>query len=85
MVRNREEDSMELALSEARKAAAADEVPVGAIVVSKEGSVVGRGYNRPLSTNDPTAHAEIIALREASRTLGNYRLIGATLYCTIEP
>jgi tRNA(adenine34) deaminase len=47
--------------------------------------VIGRGYNHPISSDDPTAHAEIVALREASRTIGNYRLVGATLYCTIEP
>src|SRR5437870_10866179 len=81
----RHEDYMELALAEARKAEAAAEVPVGAIVINKEGDVVGRGYNRPISGNDPTAHAEIVALREAAGRLGNYRLADTTLYCTIEP
>ncbi len=85
MVGNRDEDYMQLALNEARRAAAIDEVPVGAVVVSKDGLVIGRGYNHPISADDPTAHAEIVALREASRTIGNYRLVGATLYCTIEP
>src|SRR5215472_9716459 len=81
----RDEDYMQLALTEARRAAALDEVPVGAVVVSKDGVVIGRGYNHPISADDPTAHAEIVALREAARTIGNYRLVGATLYCTIEP
>src|SRR5215831_2297074 len=85
MVPNRDEDYMELAVSEARRAAAIDEVPVGAIVVARDGRVIGRGHNHPISSDDPTAHAEIIALREASRAIGNYRLVGATLYCTIEP
>jgi tRNA(adenine34) deaminase len=85
MVPNRDEDYMELALSEARRAAAIDEVPVGAIVVAKDGRVIGRGHNHPIAADDPTAHAEIVALREASRSIGNYRLVGATLYCTIEP
>ncbi len=75
---------MDLALAEARKAEAAGEVPVGAVIVSGR-SVVGRGFNQPVSANDPTAHAEIVALREAARTLGNYRLTGVTMYCTVEP
>jgi len=75
---------MRLALVEARKAAARGEVPVGAVLV-KEGRVLARGYNRPVSGSDPTAHAEIIALRKAARTSGNYRLPGSTLYVTIEP
>ena len=85
MVKNRDEDYMEMALNEARRAAAIDEVPVGAIVVNRDGAVIGRGHNHPISADDPTAHAEIVALREASRAIGNYRLMGATLYCTIEP
>ena len=85
MVKNRDEDYMEMALNEARRAAAIDEVPVGAIVVNRDGAVIGRGHNHPISADDPTAHAEIVALREASRAIGNYRLNGATLYCTIEP
>lgn len=75
---------MRAALLEASKAAAADEVPVGAVVVM-HGQVVGRGFNRPIKTNDPTAHAEIVALREAAATEENYRLSGATLYVTLEP
>jgi tRNA(adenine34) deaminase len=73
-----------LAIAEAKKAESAGEVPVGAIVVFNE-AVVARGFNQPISSNDPTAHAEIIALREAGRTVGNYRLAGATIYCTVEP
>ena len=68
----------------ARQAAAAGEVPVGAVVV-KEGRIIGRGYNRPISTADPTAHAEIVALREAAAAEGNYRLPGCELYVTLEP
>ena len=79
-----DEQYMDLALAEAKKAASAGEVPVGAVIVSA-GAVIGRGFNQPISGNDPTAHAEIIALREAARHLGNYRLSGATMYCTVEP
>jgi tRNA(adenine34) deaminase len=75
---------MDLALEEAAKAAAAGEVPVGAVVVSAD-AVIARGSNRPISSKDPTAHAEIVALREAARALGNYRLANVTLYCTVEP
>jgi len=75
---------MREALALASEAAAAGEVPVGAVVV-KEGEIIGRGYNRPITTSDPTAHAEIIALREAARVLGNYRLTGCELYVTLEP
>jgi len=75
---------MGLALEEARRAEAAGEVPIGALVVT-EGRVVGRGFNQPIRTSDPTAHAEIVALREAARALGNYRLTGADLYVTVEP
>lgn len=71
-----------LALAEA--AAAAGEVPVGAVVV-KDGEIVGRGANRPIGSRDPTAHAEIVALREAAATLGNYRLPGCELFVTLEP
>jgi tRNA(adenine34) deaminase len=73
---------MRLALAQAELARAAGEVPVGAIVVLDRG-VVGRGYNCPVGTSDPTAHAEILALREAARAIGNYRLAGATLYDTV--
>jgi tRNA(Arg) A34 adenosine deaminase TadA len=79
------EHFMDLALLEAKKAEAADEVPVGAILVNADGTVIGRGHNQPILSTDPSAHAEIVALREAARTLGNYRLAGATLYCTKEP
>jgi tRNA(adenine34) deaminase len=75
---------MALALAEAQAAAQAGEVPVGAVVVL-EGRVVGRGRNAPIATHDPTAHAEVVALREAGRVLANYRLPGATLYATVEP
>jgi tRNA(adenine34) deaminase len=77
-------EALTLALEEARSAAAAGEVPVGAIVV-ENGVVVGRGQNRVLRDLDPTAHAEIVALREAARTLGNYRLGGCELFATLEP
>ena len=75
---------MQEALLLADQAFAAGEVPVGAVVV-KEGVIVGSGWNRPIFSSDPTAHAEIIALRDAARTLGNYRLPGCDLYVTIEP
>lgn len=75
---------MRRALVLAERAAAAGEVPVGAVVVLN-GEVVGEGYNRPISTTDPTAHAEIVALREAATRVGNYRLSGATLVVTLEP
>jgi tRNA(adenine34) deaminase len=76
---------MRIALREARKAAAAGEVPVGAAVVGPSGEVIARGYNRPVSSGDPTAHAEIVALRRAARKLGNYRLTGCRLVVTLEP
>jgi tRNA(adenine34) deaminase len=79
-----EEALMREALALAAEAGAAGEVPVGAVVV-KEGRVVGRGYNRPITSNDPSAHAEIVALREAAAALGNYRLPGCELYVTLEP
>lgn len=75
---------MRLALDEARLARAANEVPVGAVVV-RAGEVIGAGWNQPISTLDPTAHAEIVALRKAAKRLGNYRLNGCTLYVTVEP
>lgn len=77
-------EALSLALDEARAAAEAGEVPIGAIVVA-EGVVVGRGQNRVLRDQDPTAHAEVVALREAARTLGNYRLPGCELFVTLEP
>lgn len=75
---------MREALALAREAGAADEVPVGAVVVC-EGEIVGRGFNRPIGLHDPTAHAEIMALRDAARNLANYRIPGCTLYVTLEP
>jgi tRNA(adenine34) deaminase len=77
-------EAMSLALAEARNAEAAGEVPVGCVIVLDD-RVVGRGFNRPIASVDPTAHAEIVALRDAAREVGNYRLPGATLYVTIEP
>jgi tRNA(adenine34) deaminase len=77
-------DFMRIALEEARTAERAGEVPVGAIVVVN-GSVIARGANRTIADCDPTAHAEIVALREAARAMRNHRLAGATLYVTIEP
>jgi tRNA(adenine34) deaminase len=76
--------ALALALNEARDAAAAGEVPVGAVVV-QNGVVVGRGQNRVLRDVDPTAHAEIVAMREAALTLKNYRLMGCELFVTLEP
>ena len=76
---------MREAIRLARAAAMAGEVPVGAVLVSDAGIITGRGSNSPISLHDPTAHAEILALREAARGAGNYRLKGATLYCTLEP
>jgi tRNA(adenine34) deaminase len=75
---------MREALELAAQAALAGEVPVGAVVV-KEGRVIGRGYNRPISSHDPTAHAEIVALLAAAASEGNYRLGGCELYVTLEP
>ncbi len=75
---------MRRALALARQGESEDEVPVGAVVVH-EGREIGAGFNRPVSACDPTAHAEILALREAAARLGNYRLNGATLYVTLEP
>ncbi len=75
---------MAQALQLAKQARDAGEVPVGAVVVSA-GEVVGRGYNRPISSRDPTAHAEIVAMREAADRLGNYRLTGRELFVTLEP
>lgn len=75
---------MAAALEEAVRAGEAGEVPIGA-VVAVDGEIVSRGFNQPITTSDPTAHAEIVALRAAARQLGNYRLTGATLCVTIEP
>jgi len=75
---------MERAIHLAREAQSVGEVPVGALIFC-EGEIIGEGWNRPILDHDPTAHAEITALREAGRTLQNYRLVGATLYVTLEP
>src|SRR5450759_3426602 len=79
-----DEEHMRAALELARQGHERGEVPVGAVLVM-DGEVLGRGFNQPISLNDPTAHAEIVALREAGQESGNYRLTGATLYVTIEP
>ena len=78
------DDFMREALAGARRALDAGEVPVGAVVVV-DGRIIGRGCNQPISAVDPTAHAEIVALRDAARTASNYRLADSTLYVTIEP
>ena len=75
---------MRAALEEARRGSAAGEVPVGAVLVIG-GDIVGRGFNQPIGSHDPTAHAEIVAMRDAARATGNYRLVGSTIYVTIEP
>jgi tRNA(adenine34) deaminase len=79
-----DEELMAVALAEARRGLEAGEVPVGAVVVV-EGEIVARAHNAPITLADPTAHAEILALREAARKLGNYRLTGATLVVSVEP
>jgi tRNA(adenine34) deaminase len=77
-------DYLRMALAQAREAAEAEEVPVGAVVVL-QGKVIGVGQNYVLRTNDPTAHAEVVALRAAAAAIDNYRLVGCTLYTTLEP
>jgi tRNA(adenine34) deaminase len=79
-----DEELMAEALRQARLGADAGEVPVGAVAVQR-GEIVARAYNSPISRNDPTAHAEILALRQAAERIANYRLEGVTLYCTLEP
>ncbi len=79
-----DEDFMREALELARQAEQAGEVPVGAVVV-KGGVIIGRGFNAPISRHDPSAHAEMLALREAAQHLGNYRLVGCALFVTLEP
>ncbi len=76
---------MQAALLEARKAWEMDEVPVGAVIVAPAGDIIGRGCNQPIASHDPTAHAEIVAVRQAAAHCGNYRLPGCTMYVTIEP
>lgn len=77
-------DFMRLALAEAQLAADLGEVPVGAVLVYR-GEVIGKGFNQPISSNDPSAHAEMVALRQAALAQNNYRLSGSTLYVTLEP
>jgi tRNA(adenine34) deaminase len=79
-----DEDYMRRALELARRAQEEGEVPIGAVVVS-DGRIIGEGWNRPIAAADPTAHAEVEAMRAASRAVKNYRLTGATLYVTLEP
>lgn len=79
-----DETWMQHALDLAKKASTLGEVPVGAVVV-KQDQIIGVGYNQPIANNDPTAHAEIIALREAAKRIGNYRLVDCILYVTLEP
>jgi tRNA(adenine34) deaminase len=76
---------MELALQQAQLAAEQGEVPVGAVLVDEGNNLLACGHNQPISANDPTAHAEVIALREAAKKLQNYRLVNSTLYVTLEP
>jgi tRNA(adenine34) deaminase len=78
------EDLMRAALDEARRARDAGEVPIGA-VVALDDQIIGRGFNQPISAGDPTAHAEIVAIREAAKRIGNYRLTGSILCVTVEP
>ncbi len=79
-----DDDYMRLALELAGQAQAAGEVPVGAVVV-RDGEIVGRGYNAPITRHDPSAHAEMQAMRDAAQHLGNYRLVGCELFVTLEP
>ena len=81
---NTHERYIRAALEEARRGFDAGEVPVGAVVVA-DGRIIGRGFNQPIGGHDPTAHAEVVAIREAAREIGNYRLVGSTMYVTIEP
>jgi len=75
---------MQLALAEAARARAAGEVPIGAVLVMND-EVLATGFNQPIASHDPTAHAEVVAIRAAARRVGNYRLTGSTLYVTVEP
>lgn len=76
---------MQRAMAQAKAAEALDEVPVGAVLVSADGEILAEGHNLTISNSDPSAHAEMQVLREAGRKLGNYRLLGTTLYVTLEP
>ncbi len=82
--RSRDEHFMQLALQQARQGGELDEVPVGAVLV-RDGEVIGAGFNCPISTHDPSAHAEMVAIRAAAANVANYRLPGSTLYVTLEP
>lgn len=82
--RSRDEDFMREALALAAEGAALGEVPVGAVLV-QDGQVIGRGFNCPISSHDPSAHAEMVAIRDAALAVENYRLVGSTLYVTLEP
>ena len=79
-----DENFMRAAIELARQAEQAAEVPVGAVVV-KDGEIIGRGFNAPISRHDPSAHAEMVALRDAAQRVGNYRLVDCELYVTLEP
>jgi tRNA(adenine34) deaminase len=81
---NQHQQYMQIAIALAQQAAKQQEVPVGAIIV-KDGIVIGQGSNAPISLNDPSAHAEILAIRDAAKSLGNYRLVDCTIYVTLEP
>lgn len=85
MTPEQDEKFMLLALCEAEKAAQISEVPVGAVIIARNGTVLGKGYNQTISTCDPTAHAEIIALRDACQKIRNYRLLESIIYVTVEP
>ncbi len=76
---------MELAIGQAQKASKAQEVPVGAILIDTDGNIIARAHNCPISSQDPTAHAEIVAIREAAEKINNYRLSGTTMFVTLEP
>jgi tRNA(adenine34) deaminase len=80
-----DEDYMKMALTEASQVADRGEVPIGAVVVSQDGLVLGRSGNRPIELHDPSGHAEMLAMRQAAAKLGNYRLTGCTIYVTLEP
>lgn len=86
MTENRDEFWMRHALDLAQRAQHQDdEIPVGAVIISAEGEMLGEGWNRNISESDPTAHAEVVAMRSAGAKVGNYRLLGTTLYVTLEP
>lgn len=80
-----DEAMMARALAAARRACAAGEAPIGAVLVAADGTIIAEAGNAPIANNDPTAHAEILAMRQAAKSLGNYRLPGTTLYVTLEP